>query len=153
MRDFYKDVRGTHDLIEKPSVIVEHKEPLNELALAEKYVPAIFDYTRKGCGDKHISHEDTSIWDPGSIDTSGVDTRDPGWHWDLRGVFNHSPVVNDDYGINTMIDPVMKHSCSFTLPSKFWLALVASWFDVCRLREMSWHIAHAWGCRVVNMAR
>jgi len=34
-----EDVKGTSDLIEKPTMIVEHEEHPDELALAERYLP------------------------------------------------------------------------------------------------------------------
>jgi len=90
-----RGVRDTHDLIEEPPVIMQHEEHPDELALAKRHVLEVSDYTPTRCGYKYISDEDTSIWDPGSVDTSGVDTRDPSWHWDLGGVSNHLPGVKE----------------------------------------------------------
>lgn len=53
--------------------MVQHVEHPDELALAERYVPEVPDYAPIRCGDRFISEEDTSIWDLGSVGTSGVD--------------------------------------------------------------------------------
>jgi len=83
-------------------VIFEHEENLDERARAKRYVPKVSDYASMSCGDRYISDEDTSIWDPSSIDTSVVDTKGPklglgskwgfpsyigdaGWLWHGRG--------------------------------------------------------------------
>lgn len=58
-------------------MIMQHEEHLNELTLAERHVPEVSDYTPTRCRYRYILDEDTYIWDPGSIDMSGVDTIDP----------------------------------------------------------------------------
>jgi len=77
-----------------------------------------------GHGDKYILDEGTSIWDSGSVATSGVDVGSPGWHWDPGGAFHCVPEVQDDYG---GMDGIMtKHTHSFM---EFRSTLVASWFE------------------------
>lgn len=117
-------------------MIVEHEEHPDELALAEGYVLEISNYASMNCGDRYILDEDTSIWDPGSVDTSGVHTRSLGWHWDLSGVFHHIPKVQDDYNVGGMVYLVTK--CTHSL-REFQSTLVGSQF-IRRLWETSWHI-------------
>lgn len=75
-----EDARGTHDLIEDPHVIVENEEHPDELELTEWYILEILDCAPRRYGDRYISDEDTSIWDPGSFDMHGVDIGFPRWH-------------------------------------------------------------------------
>jgi len=56
-------------------MMVQHVEHLDELALVERYVPEVLDCAPIRCGDRYISEEDTSIWDPSSVGTSRVDMK------------------------------------------------------------------------------
>lgn len=74
------------DRTKEPLTMFEHVEHPNGQALTKRFVPTGSDHAYMGSGDKYVSNKDTSTWDLGSVDTSGVDIGSPCWHWDPGGL-------------------------------------------------------------------